>query len=131
MRLYQKGKYKPYYSMPQNQLISVLIRTYKSAKTLNEALSGISLKHGDEIIIVDSGSTDATLHIAETYGAQIINAPRPFHYSKSLNLGFKAAKNHWFSVHTASPKFLIFLKSIGPRSRDSQRMWWLGMVPQL
>ena len=84
--------------MPQNQLISVLIRTYKSAKTLNEALSGISLKHGDEIIIVDSGSTDATLHIAETYGAQIINAPRPFHYSKSLNLGFKAAKNPWVLV---------------------------------
>jgi len=78
--------------------ISVLIRTYNSAKTLYRLLDALMLKHGDECIIVDSGSSDGTLRIAEAYGARIIKAPPPFHYSKSLNLGFAAAKNSWVLV---------------------------------
>ncbi len=78
--------------------ISVLIRTYNSVKTLDRLLDGIVLLEGDECIIVDSGSSDGTLRIAEAYGARIIKAPPPFHYSKSLNLGFAAAKNSWVLV---------------------------------
>ena len=78
--------------------ISVLIRTFNSAKTLAQAIGGLGLREPDEVIVVDSGSRDSTLQIAEQHGARIIMAEGPFNYSKSLNLGFKAAKNPWVLV---------------------------------
>ena len=56
------------------------------------------MQEGDEVLVVDSGSTDATLQIAKKHGARIIIAEGPFHYSKSLNLGFQAAENPWVLV---------------------------------
>jgi len=78
--------------------ISVLIRTFNSARTLERVFLGLSLAEGDEVIVVDSGSTDATLEIAKKHSARIILAEKPFNYSKSLNLGFAAAKNPWVLV---------------------------------
>lgn len=81
-----------------NQSISVVIRTFNSSRTLESLLSGLNRAPEDEYIVVDSGSTDATLPIARKHGARIIPAPAPFHYSKSLNLGFRAARNFWVLV---------------------------------
>jgi len=78
--------------------ISVLIRTFNSAKTLGRAIEALDRMPGDEIIVVDSGSTDHTLQIAEEHGCVILRAPGRFHYSKSLNIGFRAAKNEWVNV---------------------------------
>src|ERR1019366_7620444 len=78
--------------------ISILIRTFNSAGTLPQVLSRLPLRPEDEIIIVDSGSTDATLAIAEKYHARILIAEKPFNYSKSLNLGFRTAQNPWVLV---------------------------------
>jgi rhamnosyltransferase len=78
--------------------ISILIRTFNSVATLPEVLVKLDLQPGDEIIIVDSGSTDSTLEIAGKFHARIIVAEKPFNYSKSLNLGFAAAKNPWVLV---------------------------------
>jgi glycosyltransferase involved in cell wall biosynthesis len=58
----------------------------------------MSLVPGDEYLVVDSGSSDATLQIARQHGAKIIKAEGPFNYSKSLNLGFRAAANPWVLV---------------------------------
>jgi glycosyltransferase involved in cell wall biosynthesis len=78
--------------------ISVLIRTFNSAKTLDRVLCGLTLKSDEEYIVVDSGSTDSTLAIAGSRGARIVHATGPFNYSKSLNLGFQAARNPWVLV---------------------------------
>jgi glycosyltransferase involved in cell wall biosynthesis len=78
--------------------ISVLIRTFNSARTLERVILGLGRAEGDEVILVDSGSQDATLDIAKKHGATIVLAPGPFNYSKSLNLGFAAAKNPWVLV---------------------------------
>jgi len=78
--------------------ISILIRTFNSAGTLRTVLARLDLQPADEIIVVDSGSADATLAIAEKYHACIVVAEKPFNYSKSLNLGFQAAKNPWVLV---------------------------------
>jgi glycosyltransferase involved in cell wall biosynthesis len=80
------------------QSISVLIRTFNSAKTLKRVIDGLGLAEGDELVVVDSGSRDATLDIAQKYGARIIRATGPFNYSKSLNLGFAASRNPWVLV---------------------------------
>ena len=78
--------------------ISVLIRTFNSGKTLEEVLAGLPLAEGDEFVVVDSGSTDDTLAIAKRHGARVIQPAGPFNYSKSLNLGFAAARNPWVLV---------------------------------
>jgi glycosyltransferase involved in cell wall biosynthesis len=96
--------------------ISVLIRTFNSTKTLDRVLTGLKLQRDEEFIVVDSGSTDSTLEIAQAHGARIIHAPAPFNYSKSLNLGFRAACNPWVHVissHSISvvPDLLEVLRS--------------------
>jgi glycosyltransferase involved in cell wall biosynthesis len=81
-----------------NSGISIVIRTFNSARTLPLVLERLRLLPGDEIIVVDSGSTDATLIIAEKYHVRIVVAEKPFNYSKSLNLGFYAAQHSWVLV---------------------------------
>jgi glycosyltransferase involved in cell wall biosynthesis len=73
--------------------ISILIRTFNSAATLPKVLAKLDVEPDDEIIVVDSGSGDDTLAIAEQYHARILVVEPPFNYSKSLNAGFRAAKN--------------------------------------
>ena len=51
-------------------LISILLPTFNSAATVRETLE--SVKWADEILIVDSFSTDRTLEIGREYGARII-----------------------------------------------------------
>jgi len=73
--------------------ISVLIRTFNSEKTLLRLLPNLHLEADDEVLIVDSGSSDQTQKVASQFSARFIEAPLPFNYSKSLNVGFRAAKN--------------------------------------
>jgi len=104
--------------------ISVLIRTFNSAKTLDRVLSGLILKKDEEYIVVDSGSTDSTLDIAESRGARIVHAKGPFNYSKSLNLGFQSACNPWVLVISSHsipvvPDLLALYRAIVPNFPSS------------
>jgi rhamnosyltransferase len=78
--------------------ISVLIRTYNSARTLDDVLKRLPLEEHDELIIVDSGSTDSTISLAHSYHARIVRLGRPFNYSAALNRGFEHSKNEWVLV---------------------------------
>lgn len=76
--------------------LSVVVRTYNSGVTLAPVLKGLDLEAGDELIIVDSGSTDQTLGIATQYRARILSIKKEdFTFGGSLNLGFRAATNPW------------------------------------
>ena len=50
--------------------ISILLPTFNNAATVRETLE--SVKWADEILVVDSFSTDTTLKICQEYGARII-----------------------------------------------------------
>ncbi len=53
--------------------LSVFITTYNNARTLAACLE--SVKWADEIVVLDSGSQDATLEIALRYGCRVFQEP--------------------------------------------------------
>lgn len=76
--------------------VSVIIRTLNEARHLPALLE--SIRHQEcpkieiETILVDSGSTDGTLDIAETFGARIVHISREdFSFGRSLNFGCEVA----------------------------------------
>ncbi len=76
--------------------ISVVIRTLDSASTLGKVLARLDLTPDDELVIVDSGSSDGTLAMAASAGARIVRMRREeFTYGGALNLGFETASRPW------------------------------------
>lgn len=78
-------------------LISIVIRTLNEARYLGELLEAIDQQErGDfevETVIVDSGSTDGTLDIAQRHDCTITHITREeFSFGRSLNLGCETAK---------------------------------------
>lgn len=79
-------------------LVSIVIRTLNEARYLDELLCMIGRQDlGDEFevenVIVDSGSTDATLAIAERHGCTISHIRREdFSFGRSLNQGCEVAR---------------------------------------
>ena len=55
--------------------VTGLVLTLNGAKHLDECLK--SLDFCDQILVVDSGSTDATREIAEAHGAKVLVNPWP------------------------------------------------------
>ncbi len=73
---------------------SVVIRAYNESRHLRRLLEGLALQSCKdlEVILVDSGSTDSTVRIAESHSAQIVRIPPgEFTFGRSLNLGLQAA----------------------------------------
>lgn len=73
-------------------LISIIIRTHNEEGYLEELLAAIRRQQGVwddmETIIVDSGSTDRTLPIAEAFGCRITHiSKKDFTFGRSLNRG--------------------------------------------
>lgn len=74
---------------------SIVIRTLNEAEHLDALLDSIDrqTQEPDEVILVDSGSTDATVTIAEERGLHIVHIPPgEFTFGRALNWGCEAAK---------------------------------------
>lgn len=52
----------------------------------------------DEIVLVDTGSTDDTIAIAESFGAKILRSPWQDDFSAPRNVGLRAATGDWVLV---------------------------------
>src|SRR5689334_10832863 len=76
-------------------MISVVVRTKDSERTIGPLIQGLGSLDDDELIIVDSGSNDRTIRVAEGAGAKVIRLKTPFSYSASLNQGFSTAQSPW------------------------------------
>lgn len=86
------------------KLVSVIIRTLNEERYLNELLQRIndqhSINYDIEVVIVDSGSTDKTLDIAERWQARITHINKDdFSFGRSLNIGCRFSKG----------QFLVFI----------------------
>jgi glycosyltransferase involved in cell wall biosynthesis len=70
--------------------VSVVIRALNEAEHLPALFSGLlrQSRGPDQVILVDSGSTDDTVAIASAHGAEIVHiAPEEFSFGRSLNRG--------------------------------------------
>jgi rhamnosyltransferase len=73
--------------------VGVVIRTLNESELIGRCLETLHAQRGDfelDVLVVDSGSTDATVEIARSHDARIVNlSPREFDYSKALNVGIE------------------------------------------
>jgi glycosyltransferase involved in cell wall biosynthesis len=95
--------------------VSVIIPCYNAERYLGEAIESILSREAipREIIVVDDGSIDDSLIIAESY-------PSPVKVVRQANRGAAAARNH--GVLLASQDYLCFLDA------DDQ---WVGDMPKV
>jgi glycosyltransferase involved in cell wall biosynthesis len=75
----------------QKEFVSVIIPTFNSAKTLSSCLESIKAQHYDqrliEILVIDGGSADKTLEVAEKYGCKLLQNPKTQQeYAKHIGL---------------------------------------------
>lgn len=83
---------------------SIIIRTYNEEKHLGNLLRSINNQDykNYEIIIVDSGSTDKTLEIAEQFSVSVIKIESwDFTFGYALNLGIKASQGKYLVFASA------------------------------
>lgn len=78
---------------------SLVIRTFNEARHLPELLEAVAAQtipaSQREVIVVDSGSTDSTVRIAEAHGCRVLRIDRSeFSFGRSLNIGCADAKGH-------------------------------------
>lgn len=74
---------------------SIIIRAFNEEAHLGKLLDGIQRQetaHAVEVILVDSGSTDRTVRIAESRGVRVVRIrPGEFSFGRALNLGCRHA----------------------------------------
>ena len=78
-------------------LVSIVIRTLNEQQHLYELLSVLNDQSRNEykieIVVIDSGSTDATISIAKSFNCSITNIAKDnFTFGRSLNVGSKYAQ---------------------------------------
>jgi rhamnosyltransferase len=83
---------------------SVIIRAFNEAAHIGRLLEGIARQSAvrAQVIVVDSGSTDATVRIAELHNARVLHIPSgEFTFGHSLNLGLRATSHDYVVLASA------------------------------
>lgn len=94
--------------------LSVVVITYNEEKNLSRCLSSVK-EVADEIVIVDSASTDSTVGIARSFGARVID--HPFEgYGQQKNFATAQASHDWILSLDAdeelTPQLIASIKAI-------------------
>jgi len=106
--------------------VSIVIRTYNEQRHLGDLLRAINNQHVEknehETVIVDSGSTDNTLDIAQHFGCRIVHIRKSeFSYGRSLNIGCDAASGDvlvFISGHCIPKHSQWLLSLISPLGKE-------------
>lgn len=114
-------------------LVSIVLRTYNEDKHLGELLEAISTQVvvgvDVETVIVDSGSTDRTLAIAEKYSCKIHHIlASDFTFGRSLNVGCQVAEGEYlvFISGHCVPVDMIWLEKLIQPLVDEKAVYSYG-----
>jgi rhamnosyltransferase len=96
---------------------SIVIRAFNEGQHIGRLLEGLRQQTitDVEIILVDSGSTDQTVSLAEAFGARIVRIPSAeFTFGRSLNFGLRAATRELVVIASAHvyPVYPDWLESL-------------------
>ena len=112
--------------------LSVVVITFNNADTLDECLRKVDW--ADEIVVLDSGSTDATVSIAERHGARV--AEHPFDdYGPQKQRAYEMASHNWIlnldadEILSPGTREVIEAALVSPRHAGfrlprRERMFW-------
>jgi rhamnosyltransferase len=82
--------------------VSIVIPTFNAGPDFKTLLDEIYAQEGDferEIIVVDSGSTDGTVELAQRYGAIVHKIPKTeFNHGATRNLGISLARGKYVAL---------------------------------
>ena len=82
------------------------------AKELDRSIH--SLRHAvEELVVVDTGSKDATVEIARSYGAKILSFPWQDHFAKARNFALEHVESPWV-IFLDADEYFMHPKSIRP-----------------
>ena len=85
--------------------ISACMILKNEEKLLPRCLGSIK-DHVDEIIVVDTGSRDKTVSIAQSFGAKVYHHPWEHHFSKHRNQSLDYATGDWLFIIDADEELL-------------------------
>lgn len=74
-------------------MITAIILTKNEAKNLPKCLE--SVKWCDQILVIDDGSTDKTVSVAQKAGAQVLEHPLNANYASQRNWALSKVKTTW------------------------------------
>lgn len=93
---------------PQGRLplqLSACMMVKDEEEMLPRCLASIK-DHVDEIVVVDTGSTDRTVEIAESFGARIWHHPWQNDFSLHRNQSISYARGRWIFIIDADEEFI-------------------------
>jgi tetratricopeptide (TPR) repeat protein len=85
--------------------ITLCMMVKNEEKLLPRCLASVS-GYVDEMIVVDTGSTDRTVKIAESFGCKIFHHPWEDDFSKHRNQSIGYAKGDWFLILDADEEII-------------------------
>ncbi|HEX7828233.1 MAG TPA: glycosyltransferase family A protein [Thermoanaerobaculia bacterium] len=89
--------------------LSVVVPAYNSERTIAEALESVLAQTppNTEVIIVDDGSTDGTVAVAESFGylVRVVRAPHSG-IARTFNRGMQEARGEWIASIDADDRWL-------------------------
>ncbi|MCL9972370.1 MAG: glycosyltransferase family 2 protein [Candidatus Pacebacteria bacterium] len=94
---------------------SVGILTFNNADTIERALE--SVKDFDDILLIDGGSTDATLEIAARFGARVVPQDQKFKDASGRIIDFSGVHNQHLSA--AQYRWCLYIDSDEYLSQES------------
>ncbi|MBQ3336228.1 MAG: glycosyltransferase family 2 protein, partial [Selenomonadaceae bacterium] len=85
--------------------ISACYIVKNAVEDLRRSLESLA-KFVDEIVVVDTGSTDSTIDVAKNFGAKIFHAPWQNDFSAPRNVALKEATGDWIVFLDADEYFV-------------------------
>lgn len=110
-------------------MISVVILTLNEATNLTRCLE--SVRWSDDVLVVDSGSTDGTVDIARAFGARVLARPfESFATQRNFAMEHGALRNPWV-LHLDADETVDepLREELHGIARDSQRTKMVYRVP--
>lgn len=118
-----------------NPTLGVHLIVNNEAELLPRCLD--SFAGADEIVVVDTGSTDDSAAIARTYGAQVLHCKWTGDFSEARNAGISHARTEWILVidadevlSTPLPKITEMLRDTAAAAFTTEIENWFGSLPE-